>query len=174
MNVKIFLGLGSNIGDRARNIKAAVEAVKSNPHFKSVRVSRFYESSPVGPKQKDFVNAVLSSRTDLSPEELLKFSKGTEKNLGRKIRKLKWGPREIDIDILVYGSRVVKKVGLKIPHPEIIKRLFVLKPLCDIAPGMVHPVLRKTVSRLRNEALLTYPEQKVKIYKTRTNESQKS
>ena len=174
MNVNIFLGLGSNIGDRTGSLNAAIEAVKNSPHFNNVRVSRLYESSPVGPKQKYFVNAALSAQTDLSAAGLLRFSKETEKKLGRKQRKLRWGPREIDIDILFYGRRVLKKKGLQIPHPEIANRLFVLAPLCDIAPDFIHPLFKKTVNRLRKDALLTYPEQKVRIYKTSKKESGKN
>jgi len=164
--VRIFLGLGSNIGDRAGQIKDAVGIIKSNPHFRNVRVSRFYESSPVGPKQRDFVNAVLRARTDMPVMELLSFIKDVEKKLGRKKRMLMWGPRDIDIDILFFGSKVLKKKELKIPHAELAKRLFVLVPLGDIAPGFRHPVLKKTVSAMKKELLLTSPEQKVKILKT--------
>ena len=166
MKVKVFLSLGSNIGYRARNVRAAVETIISDSHFKNVRISRFYESSPVGPKQRGFVNAALSAETGLSAAGLLKFVKETEKILGRKPRKQKWGPREIDIDILFYGKRVLEKKGLKIPHPEIANRLFVLAPLVDIAPGLMHPVLKKTVSKLRDALLLTRSGQKIAIIKT--------
>ena len=162
---KIYLGFGSNIGNRVREIEKAVGIIKNNPHFKNLRVSRFYESSPVGPRQRDFVNGVVAAETDLSPVPLLKFLKETEKKLGRKKRKVKWSPREIDIDILFYGKRTVNKKSLKIPHPEIANRLFMLTPLCDIAPGFSHPVLKKTVRKLRDMLLLTCTEQKVKIFK---------
>jgi 2-amino-4-hydroxy-6-hydroxymethyldihydropteridine diphosphokinase len=160
---RIFLGLGSNKGCRAGNVSAAVEAVRWNPHFRQVRVSRFYESSAVGPRQRDFVNAALSAETDLGPKEVLRFCKDTEKKLGRKPSKLRWGPRKIDLDVLFYGSGSVRAKGLVVPHRELAKRLFVLVPLAELAPGFKHPVLKKTVRTLLKIALLTCPGQKVKI-----------
>jgi 2-amino-4-hydroxy-6-hydroxymethyldihydropteridine diphosphokinase len=165
----VFLGLGSNIGDRAGNIKAAAEAIKSSPYFNNARVSHFYESSPIGPKQRNFINAALSAYTNLSAAELLKFSKETEKKLGRRQRKIKWGPRNIDIDILFYGKHKIKTKELNIPHAGIKNRLFVLAPLSDLAPGFKHPVFNKTTRAMKKELLLTYKAQKadIPVWKTK-------
>ena len=159
----IYLGLGSNTGRRSDNIRKAVREIKGNPHFSEVRVSYLYETKPVGPEQRDFVNAALFARTDLEPAGLLKLLKRIEHRLGRKKSAVKWGPRSIDIDILLYGDRLVDTRTLKIPHIELPKRLFALIPLCDIAPDLRHPALKKTLRGLRNELLLTYSKQKDKI-----------
>ncbi len=161
--MRVYLGLGSNIGSRKSNIQKAVHEIKSDPHFKDVRVSRFYETLPIGPKQRKFINAALSAVTELEPEELLKTVKRLEKELGRKDNAIKWGPRKIDIDILFFGEKVIATKTLTVPHQELAKRLFVLFPLCDIAADVRHPVLKKTVLGLKNDALLTCREQKDKI-----------
>ena len=145
---KIFLALGSNIGNRQENINQAIRFLSKE--ITDIKQAPIYESKAVGyENQPDFLNTVISGYTDLSPEELLNFVKKVEKQTGR-IKRFRWGPREIDIDILFYGNIVVEKDNLIIPHPRIQERDFVLKPLCDLEPEFLHPVLKKTVLELLN------------------------
>ena len=145
---KIFLALGSNIGNRQENINQAIRFLSKE--ITDIKQAPIYESKAVGYEdQPDFLNTVISGYTDLSPEELLNFVKKVEKQTGR-IKRFRWGPREIDIDILFYGNLVIEKDNLIIPHPRIQERDFVLKPLCDLEPEFIHPVLKKTVLELFN------------------------
>jgi 2-amino-4-hydroxy-6-hydroxymethyldihydropteridine diphosphokinase len=145
--VKVYLGIGSNIGDRKRNCLEAVEALKKAGVLIR-RVSSLYETEPWGyEKQPRFLNMAVEGETELSPLSLLKKIKEIEQNLGRQ-ESFRWGPREVDIDILFYDSLVVNEPGLKIPHPYIHKREFVLRPLKEIAPELVHPVLGETIIEL--------------------------
>ena len=142
----IYLSLGSNIGDRRRNLeRALIELERSNINV--VKKSSLYETEPVGPKQRRFYNMAGKFCTKLLPKELLKSLKQIEKNLGRK-KTFKWGPRVIDIDILFYGKQIIKTKNLIIPHKEIACRYFVLVPMSEIAPHFVHPVYKKTISTL--------------------------
>ena len=144
----VYLSLGSNLGQRKRNIKGAIALLNKSSHFKIERLSSFYETKPMGLREQPFfINASLKGKTDLSPEALLRFLKEIEKKLGRKKRR-RWGPREIDLDILFYGKEKIKRKGLIIPHPRIEKRLFVLKPLAEISPNFRHPVSGLTMRKL--------------------------
>jgi 2-amino-4-hydroxy-6-hydroxymethyldihydropteridine diphosphokinase len=144
--IKIFLGLGSNVGNKAENIKRAVSILSKNVY--KTTLSRFYVSKAVGYKyQPDFINAVLKGYTDLSPTDLLEFIKDVEKDVGRVYR-FHWGPREIDIDILFYGDKIINEDYLTVPHPRLHERDFVLLPLIELEPDLVHPVYRKTVKEL--------------------------
>ncbi len=110
--------------------------------------SSFYETKPVGgPPQPDYVNCVIELDTETEPQSLLEEFKGIELELGRKPG-TRWGPRVIDIDILLYGNKVINDSNLKIPHESMHKRIFVLEPLCEISPDFKHPVLRKTIFEL--------------------------
>ena len=146
---KVFLALGSNIGDREKNINEALRLLKEK--IKDLKVGNIYISKAVGyENQPDFYNTVVSGYTNLSPEELFYFVKGIEKQIGR-IYRFHWGPREIDIDILFYGNQIIKRDFLEIPHPRLHERDFVLKPMLDIDADFVHPVLKKTVKELFEE-----------------------
>ncbi len=148
---RVCIGLGSNIGDRAKNLLCAYEHIIALKDVQSFMVSQFYETVPAGgPPQPMFLNAVLSIGTTLSPHQLLERFQHIESLMGR-IRSVKWGPRNIDIDILLYGDRVVDDDQLKIPHPLMHTRLFVLEPLIEIGPDIVHPLLKKTVLQLYKE-----------------------
>ncbi|MDI6640921.1 MAG: 2-amino-4-hydroxy-6-hydroxymethyldihydropteridine diphosphokinase [Elusimicrobiota bacterium] len=135
-----YIGVGSNIGNRKKNILLAKELLENQQKIKIVMCSSIYETAPWGYKnQPKFLNAVWKIKTELSPEELLKLLKSIEKKLGRT-QTVRWGPRKIDLDILFYGNRKLNKKNLKIPHPEIFNRDFVLKPLYEIAPKLVKSV----------------------------------
>ena len=159
---KIYLSIGSNLGDRAENIISALSVLKSSGHTEIKKISSFYETSPVGPGQNNFYNIVLKAETHLTPEELLVFIKLAETVLGRKKTK-RWGPRIIDIDILLYGDTVLNTKKLTIPHQEMRNRLFVLIPLAEIAGGVVYPILNRKINHILKNNLLTHKDQKVKI-----------
>lgn len=143
---KVFLGIGSNVGDKIFFIKKAVSLLSEI--LSEMEIAPLYLSKAVGfEKQPDFINTVISGYTKLSPDYLLKKIKEIEKTIGR-IERYRWGPREIDIDILFYGNYVIEKDNLIIPHPRIQERDFVLKPLSDLDPDFIHPVLKKTVKEL--------------------------
>lgn len=142
----IYLSLGSNIGNRKRNLEKAV-AELSNNNINKIKISSLYETEPVGPKQRNFYNIAGKFKTNLNPQELLKVLKQTEEKLGRT-KTYRWGPRVIDIDILFYGKQIVKTKNLIIPHKEIINRVFVLVPMKEIAPNFVHPIKHKTIKSL--------------------------
>jgi len=143
---KVYLGLGSNIGDREAFLAHAVSSLP--PEVLPTRCSSLYETQPWGFKeQAEFLNLVMEARTALSPAELLVYLKSLEKDVGRKTSFLN-GPREIDIDILFYGDQVIEDDSLILPHPELHERSFVLGPLSDIAPDLIHPGLNKSVIEL--------------------------
>ncbi|ADQ03757.1 2-amino-4-hydroxy-6-hydroxymethyldihydropteridine pyrophosphokinase [Caldicellulosiruptor owensensis OL] len=152
----VFLGLGSNLGDRDENIKKAIEHLKDKVRIE--KLSSIIETEPYGfVDQPKFLNCVLKGTTLLSPFELLEFVLEIENKMGRK-RLFKWGPRNIDIDILFYDDWVIDTEKLKIPHPELHKRLFVLEPLCEIEKDFVHPVLKKNVYELYTQLISSRKE----------------
>lgn len=137
--VTAYLGLGSNLGDRGNAIHAALRALHEPPTVEVVRRSSFYETAPVGiENQPDFLNAVTEIRTTLSAQELLVRILRLEHGMGR-VRTERWGPRVIDIDILLYGDRTLAESELTVPHPRMAERAFVLQPLAEIAPDVRFP-----------------------------------
>lgn len=151
--INVFLGLGSNVGDRAANLRAAADLISKNIG-KIAKKSHVYETQPWGNTSQDrFLNQVVMANTTLDPRDLLEKIAKVERELGRERRreKEKWGPRTIDIDILFYGKRVIRDKGLEIPHPELHKRAFVLVPLLEIAPDLEHPILKKQIDELYME-----------------------
>lgn len=135
----VFIGFGSNMGDRERNIREALRMLEERGAARVVRVSSLVETAPVGVvDQPDFVNGVAQLETDLPPRELLAVALDVERQMGRE-RTIRWGPRVIDIDILLYDELVVSEEGLIIPHPEMMNRSFVLEPLAVIAPDLILP-----------------------------------
>jgi 2-amino-4-hydroxy-6-hydroxymethyldihydropteridine diphosphokinase len=148
MSYRVFLGLGSNIGERQKFLSDATGKLKSIAETKVVWTSSVYESDPYGKRdQAPFLNAVVEIETALEPEQLLETCKSIEQNLGRSSSE-KWGPREIDIDILIYDGVVFGNASLRVPHPELEKRKFVLVPLKEIAPDLVHPENGMTITEL--------------------------
>ena len=142
----VYLSLGSNLGDRSANLRAAIERLGKAGAIRSV--SGFYETEPVEFRDQPwFLNCVVALETSDSPEALLQRALAIEQEMGRLRMKDK-GPRSIDIDILLFGDRVVEERGLKIPHPAMQQRRFVLEPLAEIAPEALHPQLRKTAREL--------------------------
>ena len=142
-----YIGLGSNLGDRRQQLEAALAAMQA-AGLAVETVSAFIETEPYGvTDQPPFLNGVCSIRTALAPLALLQLLLSIEKQLGR-VRTLHWGPRVIDLDLLLYDDVVMNEPDLTLPHPDMQNRLFVLQPLAEIAPAVVHPRLRKTISEL--------------------------
>lgn len=148
-----YIGIGSNLGDRLQNCLDAVETMGKRGIFVKSK-SSIYETEPWGGiDQPRFLNMVIEAETELSPSEILQMLKGIEQELGRRAS-YKWGPRSIDLDILLYDNLVVSEEGLKIPHPLMHERDFVLRPLNEIAPDAIHPVLKKSVRELFQKVAL--------------------
>jgi 2-amino-4-hydroxy-6-hydroxymethyldihydropteridine diphosphokinase len=144
--VEAIIALGSNEGDREANLGHAITAIGLQSRV--TQVSSVYETEPMYVEdQAWFLNCVIAVETELLPRDLIESFQAVEARLGRK-RSRRYGPRVIDIDILFYGSFVISEEGLTIPHPRIAERLFVLAPLAEIRPDLVHPVLKKTVWEL--------------------------
>ncbi len=144
--VTVFLALGSNLGDRKANLEKALQLL--GERLSMERLSSLYESEPVGLKEQPlFLNAVCSVKTDIGPFQLLSLLKGVEVALGR-VPGFPDAPRLIDLDILFYGNLVIKTDHLVIPHPRLEERAFVLIPLAEIAPDLIHPVSGRSIEDL--------------------------
>lgn len=157
----VYLGLGSNIGDRVFYIENAISEISKLSGTKIINISSLYETEPWGEKnQDDYLNAAIEISPVLDAEMLLKKLKMIEQNSGRSQRK-KWERREIDIDILFYGNEIIETGEMKIPHHEIENRKFVLIPMEEIAGDYIHPVLKIPISKLLSE---TGDNLKVKKY----------
>ena len=144
----VYVGFGSNIGDRLAYIQNAIRALSETEWITLQKISSVYQTAPVGYEtQAQFLNGVAAIQTDLPPLCLLHTLKNIETEVGRQHR-IRWGPREIDLDILIYGDLCFQTEKLVIPHPEMHHRRFVLAPLVEIAPDLVHPVLKETVQTL--------------------------
>ena len=149
----IYLGLGTNEGNKEENIRGAIEEL-SHLLGTPTAVATIIETEPWGfQSDNSFLNTVVAFKSTLAPEEILKATQEIERRLGRTKKSIDgcYSDRPIDIDILLYGSRVIESPQLTIPHPLLHKRLFVLQPLAQIAPGLIHPILGKSIARLLKE-----------------------
>lgn len=145
----VYLALGSNVGNSQDYIARATKLL--GDQLSGLRSAPIYTSKPVGyTEQADFYNTVLEGETNLTPTELLDFTQSVEQRVGR-IRRFRWGPREIDIDIILYGEKVVDEPDLHIPHQRFAERDFVLKPLLDLNPSLVDPRSHRSIQELYNE-----------------------
>lgn len=149
MSVTAYIALGSNLGDRRANLDAALAELRRQPGVHIERVSRYWETAPVGgpPGQESYLNAAACVVTELSARQMLDVLLSVEQRLGR-VRRERFGPRIIDLDILLYGDKVIDEPGLSVPHPRMHERRFVLDPLAEIAPTATHPALKKTAVEL--------------------------
>jgi len=146
---RVFIGIGSNQGDRAALIARAVRMFREPRGMRLVRSAPVIESEPVGgPPQGPYLNTVVELETTLTPEALLATLQAIERAFGRVLTDERWGPRPMDLDILLYGHRVVQTPALTIPHPRLHERCFVLEPLAQLAPELIHPVLDETIAAL--------------------------
>ena len=151
-HITAYIGIGSNLGTLGINCTKAIEKISSTKDIKIISKSSFYQTEPIGGVQQGwFVNSAIEIKTDLSPENLLSVLLNLELAMGR-IRKEKWGPRLIDLDLLLYGNLILENKDLTLPHPEIQNRKFVLIPMCEIAENLIHPTLKKTTKTLLQES----------------------
>ena len=148
-----YIGLGANLGDRRASIEAALKKLDNPPIIKVIRVSALYETTPVGVEdQPEFLNGAAAIETTLSPRELLQALLHLENQMGR-VRTLRWGPRVIDLDLLLYGDEQIDLPELTVPHPRLRERAFVLVPLAEIAPDLALPEDGAVISELAQNSL---------------------
>ncbi len=147
MSDAVYIGLGSNLGDRERHLRDALAALSRIDAVAVLGCSSLYDSAPVGPAQPRYLNAVAKLECSLGPQRLLGILHEIEKDLGRE-RRERWAPRPIDLDILMWDEHVVAEASLQVPHLEMHKRRFVLEPLCELEPDLLHPLLGATVCEL--------------------------
>ena len=133
------IGVGSNVGDRQAFCRRAVEVIGAHPEIQIDAVSSLYETSPVGPPQRSFINMVVRITTELGARELFAACKAIEEQLGRQPGEFRWGPRVIDLDVLLFGDEKIVEADLEIPHPRMTERRFVLVPLLEIDPEVSDP-----------------------------------
>jgi 2-amino-4-hydroxy-6-hydroxymethyldihydropteridine diphosphokinase len=146
--VVAYIGLGANLGDPRRQLTEALARLAEAEEIEVVRVSSFYVTPPLGPPEQPwYVNAVAQVRTRLTPEELLRVLHRLEEEAGR-VRRERWGPRIIDLDLLLYNGVILTGPEVQVPHPEMHRRAFVLAPLAEIAPQAWHPALEQSAAEL--------------------------
>lgn len=146
LNTPAAIALGSNLGESQQILAAAIEVIDRATHTTVVARSHFYKTAAVGPPQPDYINACITVETSLPPRRLLQYLLAVEKQFGR-VRKERWGPRSLDLDLLLYSNHITDTPGLTVPHPRLHERPFVLIPLTDIAPSWQHPIFRLTIEQ---------------------------
>ena len=145
---RAFIGAGANLDEPVRQIQRALDELEKSPGVRLGAVSSLYRTQPMGPiAQPPFINAVFSLECGMSPKDLLALLLSVEEKMGR-IRRERWGPRVIDLDLLFYDDAIISGQGLEVPHPRLHERRFILTPLVEIAPDVVHPILKKSASDL--------------------------
>jgi len=149
--MRAFVGVGANLGNRWGYLALAARALRATPRVAVVRGSRVWDSAPLGPPQPRYLNAVLELETTLPPRALLEALKAVER-LARRRRDVRWGARTLDLDLLLYGDRVVAERGLTVPHRELAARRFALQPLAELCGERVVPGMGRTVAELLEEA----------------------
>jgi len=150
----VYIGTGSNIGDGLANCLAGIATLGGYPSVKVEECSHFYRTAPMEyADQPWFVNGVFRIRTDMSAFALLETLKTVEAEAGRDLSGIRFGPRVIDFDIILFNQEVIRAKDLIVPHPRMHRREFVLRPLCDLSPDLIHPVLKKNMRRLLEEAV---------------------
>ncbi|AJJ61679.1 2-amino-4-hydroxy-6-hydroxymethyldihydropteridine diphosphokinase [Yersinia aldovae] len=157
---RVYIALGSNQSMPLQQVKTALEALEYLPRTRLVACSPFYRTKPLGPQdQPDFLNAVVALDTDLPPEQLLDHTQAIERNQGRVRKEQRWGPRTLDLDIMLYGSLVIKTDRLTVPHYGLKEREFMLYPLADIAPDLIFPdgeALSECLKRIDKNGLVLW------------------
>ncbi|MBW9144365.1 2-amino-4-hydroxy-6-hydroxymethyldihydropteridine diphosphokinase [Clostridium sp. CM028] len=144
-----YIGIGGNMGDKEKNVKESLELINNSYHTQITKTSKFYETKPVGYlEQDDFLNCAIEIKTLLNPLELVRFLLSIEKELKRE-RVIRWGPRTVDLDVLLYDDIISSLDEIILPHPRMQERMFVLEPLCDIAPYVMHPILNKSIIEIK-------------------------
>ncbi len=156
---RAFIGLGSNLGDRKKNIENSVDLLVGTKKANLLKRASYYETEPIGPNQPWFINTAIKVETSLSPEGLLDRCKEVEGRIGR-FDTTHWGPRLVDLDLLLFEDRVLSSERLEIPHPQMEKREFVLRPLIELEPELIHPELNIPLKEL-----LTKTEEDKKVIK---------
>jgi 2-amino-4-hydroxy-6-hydroxymethyldihydropteridine diphosphokinase len=149
--MRVYVGVGTNLGDRWARLAEAARLLRAAPGVAVVRASRVYDNAPIGPPQPRYLNAVLELETALPARELLEVLQGVERDAGR-VPGARWGPRTLDLDLLLHGADVVREPALVVPHPGLVTRRFVLAPLAELAPDLVVPGLGQRVRDLLDAA----------------------
>ncbi|MFB5663783.1 2-amino-4-hydroxy-6-hydroxymethyldihydropteridine diphosphokinase [Alteribacillus sp. HJP-4] len=169
MTHSVYIALGSNIGDREYYLREALKMLEEKDLLRLSKLSSIYETEPVGvTDQAAFLNMVVEMQADMSPLPLLELIQQIEENLDR-VRTRKWGPRTIDLDILLYNDENIEMSELSIPHPRMHERAFVLVPFCEIAPQTMHPLFQRTIEDITN-ALPDNEKEGVHIWKNRSTQ----
>ncbi len=155
---RVFIGLGSNEGNRLQAISRAIRLLSALPGTRLVQMATIRETEPVGgPPQGPYLNTAVELDTVIAPRQLLDALHDIERRLGRQHSTQRWGPRSIDLDLLFYNEQIIKESGLCVPHPRLHERVFVLEPLVQLDSHLIHPVLQRSVAALFEQLLTTSP-----------------
>jgi 2-amino-4-hydroxy-6-hydroxymethyldihydropteridine diphosphokinase len=146
MTKKTAIALGSNLGESLKTLETALEILHNTPKIQVIKKSSWYQTTPMGPPQPDYINGCAILSVEITPQELLTTLLEIEQKFGR-IRQEKWGARTIDLDILLFDDLILNSSTLQIPHPRMTERAFVLIPLAEIAPELVHPITKKAIAQ---------------------------